>query len=103
VQTLRRFKRGENLYFQLYVYNAAAGGEGASDVVLQAQILSGSKPIAASQPQPVALEQKDGMPLPQSSMMSLEGLAPGRYELRIVVVDRKTKATVHRDVNFTVE
>ena len=103
VQTLRRFERGESLYFQLYVYNAVAGGEGASDVVLQAQILSGSKPIAASQPQPVTLERKDGMPLPQSSMMSLEGLAPGRYQLRIVVVDRKTKATVHRDVDFTVE
>jgi VWFA-related protein len=103
VQTLRRFKQGESLYFQLYVYNATAGGEGASDVVLQAQILSGSKPIAASQPQPVTLERKDGMPLPQSSMMSLEGLAPGRYQLRIVVADRKTNTTVHRDVDFTVE
>ena len=43
------------------------------------------------------------MPLPQSSGMSLEGLTPGRYDLRIVVVDRKANATVHRDVDFTVE
>ncbi len=103
VQTLRRFKRGETLYFQLYVYNVPGGDEGASDVVLQAQILSGAKPIAASKPQPVTAERKDGVPLPQSSAMSLEGLAPGRYELRIVVVDSKAKATVHRDVDFTVE
>jgi hypothetical protein len=102
VQTLRRFKRDESLYFQLYVYNVAGAAEGKSDVVLQAQILSGGNPIAASKPQPVTVERKDGMPLPQSSVMGLEGLAPGRYVLRIVVVDNKAKATVHRDLDFTV-
>jgi hypothetical protein len=35
--------------------------------------------------------------------MSLEGLAPGRYELRVVVVDRKASATAFRDIDFTVE
>ena len=35
--------------------------------MLQAQILSGGKPIAASKPQPVTLQRKDGVPLPQSS------------------------------------
>jgi len=103
VQTLRRFKRSENLYFQLYVYNVREGDQAASDVVLQAQILSGGKPIAASKPQPVTLDWKDGVLLPQSSAMGLESLTPGRYELRIVVVDRNTKATVYRDVDFTVE
>jgi VWFA-related protein len=103
VQTLRRFKSGDSLYFQLYVYNVAGSSEGASDAVLQAQILSGGKPIAASKPDPLTLETKDGVPLPQSSGMSLEGLSPGRYELRIVVVDRKADVTAHRDVDFTVE
>ena len=39
-QVLRRFRSGDTLYFQLYVYNAARDGAGASDVVLQAQIHS---------------------------------------------------------------
>jgi VWFA-related protein len=103
VQTLRRFKPADSLYFQLYVYNVAGSAQGASDAVLQAQILSAGKPIAASKPGPLVLEMKDGLPLPQSSGMSLEGLSPGRYDLRIVVVDRKANATVHRDVDFTVE
>lgn len=103
VQTLRRFKPGDSLYFQLYVYNVLGSTEGTSDAVLQAQILSGGKPIAASKPQPVALQRKDGVPLPQSSGMTLEGLSPGPYELRIVVVDRKANATAHRDVDFSVE
>ncbi len=103
VQTLRRFKAADTLYFQLYVYNVLGAAEGASDAVLQAQILSAGKPIAASTPQPLVLQKKDGVPLPQSSGMSLEGLTAGRYDLRIVVVDKKANATVHRDVDFTVE
>jgi VWFA-related protein len=110
VQTLRRFKAGDSLFFQVYVYNVLGGDEysaggddkGASDAVMQAQILSAGKPIAASKPQPLALQRKDGVPLPQSSAMSLEGLTPGRYDLRIVVVDRKADTTVHRDVDFIV-
>ncbi len=100
VQMLRRFGAGDRLYFQLYVYNVP---DAAADVVLQAQILSAGKPIAASQPQPVTALRKDGVPLPQSSMMSLQGLTAGRYRLRIVVQDRATKTTVHRDVDFTVD
>ena len=100
VQALRRFGAGDRLYFQLYVYNAP---DPPTDVVLQAQIFSAGKPIAASQPQPVTVERRDGVLLPQSSMMSLQGLTPGRYQLRIVVADRAAKTTAHRDVDFAVD
>ena len=103
VQIARRFKRGESLYFQLYVYNPSPDASGASDVVLQAQIRSGDTLIAASKPQPVTFQQKDGVPLPQSNGMSLEGFDPGRYELRVVVVDRRANVTAFRSVDFTVE
>ena len=104
-QVLRRFKQSDSLYFQLYVYNALPDEKGATDVVLQAQIRSGANPIAASKPQAVTFQQKDGLPLPQSNGMSLESLAPGSYELRVVVVDRKANATaftergLHRGVS----
>lgn len=102
-QTLRRFKAGQSLYFQLYVYNAARDDRRAADVVLQAQIRSQGALIAASRPQPAALQQKDGVPLPETNGMPLEGLSAGPYELRVVVVDRKANATVSRSVDFTVE
>jgi hypothetical protein len=35
--------------------------------------------------------------------MRLEGLDPGGYELRVVVVDRKANVTASRKVDFTVE
>ncbi len=101
-QLARRFRRGESLTFQLYVYNAPQD-ESARDVVLQAQIRSGANVLAASRPQPVAVRQKDGLPLPESNSLSLEGLAPGSYELRVVVVDRKANITVFRQADFGVE
>jgi hypothetical protein len=69
--------------------------------VLQAQIRA--NPIAASKPQAVTFHQQDGLPLPQSNGMSQESLAPGHYELRVIVVDRKADATAFRSANFTVE
>ncbi len=71
--------------------------------MLQAQIRSGKDTIAASKPWAVTLQQKDGVPLPQSNGMSLESLARGDYELRVVVVDRKADATAYRSVAFSVE
>ncbi len=102
-QTLRRFKRGESLYFQLYVYNPLLDEKGASDVILQAQIRSGGKMLAASKPAPAAARDKDGTPLPETNGMSLEGLDAGRYDLRVVVFDRKANVSVQRTVDFTVE
>jgi VWFA-related protein len=99
----RRFKPGESLSFQLYVYNAARDESGAADVVLQAQIWSAGKAVAASKPKPAALDVRDGVPVPETNETSLAGLAPGRYELRVVVVDQRAKATAFRRVDFSVE
>ncbi len=101
VQARRRFKRTENLLFQFYVYNAPEASD--RDVVFQAQIWTGQKLVAASKPRPVALERKDTVPLPESNGMGLETLTAGAYELRVLVVDRKTGAAARRALDFTVE
>jgi VWFA-related protein len=102
-QVLRRFKTTDTLFFQVYVYNAARDGAGASDVVLQAQIHAAGKPPFASKPRQALLQEKNGAPLPEGDGIPLAGLAPGSYELRIVVADRKASAVVARSVDFTVE
>ena len=97
-----RFMRGASLSFQFYVYNPALDADGRSDVVLQAQVWSGGKATAASPVQPVRLQQKDGVPVPETNVMGLEGLPAGAYELRVVVQDRKGSATTFRRVPFTI-
>jgi VWFA-related protein len=103
VQALRRFKAGDNLFFQVYVYNLREHADGGSDAVLQAQLRQGEALVAASQPQPVKVQRKDGTLLPQTNGMPLEGLARGRYELRVVVMDKKANATISRQIDFTIE
>jgi VWFA-related protein len=102
-QTRRRFKRNEELTFQVYVYNPVVDEKGASDVVLQAQLRANGQLLAASKPLPVAFQEKDGVPVPQTNGMGLAGLPTGPCELRIVVVDKKANATAFRDVAFTIE
>jgi VWFA-related protein len=102
VQVLRRFKSSDSLYYKVYVYNAARDAGGASDVVLQSQILSARRPPFASKPQQALLREKDGAPLPEGDGIPLLGLVPGRFELRIVAADRKTNAVTSRSVDFTV-
>jgi len=96
-----RFKRGDSVSFQFYVYNAAVDG-GATDLVYQAQVWSAGKAIAASRPQPARMQEKDGVPVAETNSLGLEGLAAGAYELRVVVDDRKARTTTLRRVPFTI-
>jgi VWFA-related protein len=101
VQATRRFRSRDSLFFQVYVYNLRE--EGGTDAVLQAQLRQGETLVAASQPQPIKAERKDGVLLPLTNGMPLESLPRGRYELRVVVMDKKANATVSRQVDFTIE
>jgi VWFA-related protein len=98
-----RIKHGESLSFQFYVYNAALDPAGKADVILQAQVWSGGKATAASPVQPVHMAQKDGVPVPETNVMGLEGLPAGGYELRVVVQDSKASATAMRRVPFVID
>jgi VWFA-related protein len=103
VQARRRFERRESLYFQFYVYNARLDADGASQVVFQAQVWSGTQMIAASKALPALIRRQEGLPLPETYGMPLEGLSPGAYELRVLVEDRLGQATTLRRVGFSVE
>lgn len=100
---VRRFKRSEDLSFQLYVYNPRVDASGQSDVVMQTQIWRGEETIAASKPEPVVFREEDGVPEPQGNSFPLATLEPGSYELKVVVVDRKAGATINGTADFTVE
>jgi hypothetical protein len=103
VSASRLFKRGDSVSFQFYVYNATLDERGKGDVVLQAQVWSSGKAVAASRLQPARLQKQDGVAVPETNVMSLEGMAPGAYELRVFVQDRKTNASTVRRVDFNID
>ncbi len=99
----RRFKRGGAVDFMVFAYNAKIE-KNATDLVIQSQVYSGSKLVYAS---PLAKmntpENADLQRIPYAARVSLEDFTSGPYELRLVVIDRLTKATAFRRVYFTVE
>jgi VWFA-related protein len=103
VQALRRFEHGKGLYYLVYVYNPVWRDDGDTDVVLQAQVWSGEKLMGASPVQLVPFAERSSSPVPMGSRVSLEGLAPGAYELRLLASDRIANANTLRRVAFTVE
>jgi VWFA-related protein len=99
----RKFKRDTSFDFLVFAYNARSN-KVAPDLVIQSQVFSGSKLVFAT---PVAKmitqELPDPQRIPYAARITLDGFTPGEYELRMVVVDRSTKITANRRVNFTVE
>jgi VWFA-related protein len=99
----RRFKKDGAVDFMVFAYNAKAE-KNTADLVIQAQVFSGSKLVYAS---PIAKmtipESVDLQRIPYAARISLEEFNSGPYELRVVVIDRLTKATAFRRVYFNVE
>jgi hypothetical protein len=99
----RRFKKDGAVDFMVFAYNAKTE-KNTPDLVIQAQVFSGSKLVYAS---PVAKmtipESADLQRIPYAARIMLEEFNSGPYELRVVVIDRLTKATAFRRVYFNVE
>ncbi|MGH9940106.1 MAG: VWA domain-containing protein [Blastocatellia bacterium] len=99
----RRFKKDSAVDFMVFAYNAKVE-KNTADLVIQSQVFSGSKLVYASPISKMTIpESADLQRIPYAARISLEDFSPGPYELRLMVIDRLTKATTFRRVYFTVE
>ena len=104
-QVARRFKLGTSFDFSLFAYNAKADKQGATDLVVQSQLFSGSKviyasPLAKMEPLP---DTKDTNYVAYAARIILDKFEPGNYELRLLVIDRSAKTSAKRSLSFFVE
>jgi VWFA-related protein len=100
----RRFASTSHLRYVLYIYNAARG-QGAKtspDVALQTQIFRGSSLVMTSPSRQVSAEGQDPAQLSYAAEIPLNEMAPGRYELRITVIDRVAKTSATQRASFEV-
>lgn len=99
-----RFHRNAVLRFIVYVYNAALATDFRPDLGVQAQILRDREPVITTPSKRISTEGMEQFErLPYGGDLSLEGLAPGRYVLRISIVDRFAKTSAAQDVKFEIE
>lgn len=102
-QALRRFRRDEDLYVQVYAYDPKRDPSGATRLVSQAEVLRGGVVLAAAAPELMVVGAPQGPPLPHTSRIKIHSFDPGPYELRVTVTDRNADETAVRLVGFTIE
>lgn len=103
VQVRKRFKAPQGLHYLVYVYRSDAAAREPAEVTLQAQLWSGDKLQGVGPSHKVAFADP-GAPVPrQAERIALDALAPGTYELRIVVKGSPAAERAERRVTFTLE
>jgi hypothetical protein len=102
-QALRRFRRTDSLYAQLYAYNPKPDASGATSLIAQAQILRSGVLLGTAAPEPMAPGEPQGPPVPHTTRIKLQRFDPGDYELRVTVTDRNASSMVARQVGFTID
>ncbi len=102
-QALRRFRRDESLYVQVYAYNPKRDASGATSLVSQAEVLRGGVLLGTGAPEPMVQGEPEGPPVPHTSRIKLRTFEPGDYELRVTVTDRNANEVATRRVRFTVD
>lgn len=99
----RRFKAGGDIDLLLFVYNARAE-QNAVDLAVQTQIFSGGKQVFATPLMKIAVAAgSDLQRIPFAARLPIKALSAGQYELRLMAIDRLTKATASGQVNFSIE
>jgi hypothetical protein len=103
LQPARRFKRGSNLDFLLFAYNAQKNAQGTGSLSIQLKVIARGQTIYSSPPSEMPLKtDQPGNATPCLARVPLD-YEPGGYELRIDVTDQTSKQTSTRSVAFVVE
>ena len=100
----RRFARSSRLRYIIFIYNAAAGKNGANkpDVTLRTQIFSRADVVLTSPARQISVEGQDPARLAYAAEIPLDALSAGRYELQITIQDRTAKTDAVREVSFEI-
>jgi hypothetical protein len=99
VQVEKRYRPGQGLHYVVHVYGPSAGGP-AAGATLQAQVWRGTRLVGVTPKHDLVLTP--GEPAAKwSERISLEGFAPGGYELRVMAT--AGSAAAERRVSFQVD
>jgi VWFA-related protein len=104
VRVDRRFQRDANLRFFVFTYNAArAASDARPDVAIQVQLQQENRTVIRTALKKIATENADLDRLPYAADLSLADLPPGRYVLKVNVVDRVSKTSASQQARFKIE
>jgi VWFA-related protein len=94
-----RFPRSARLSFWVFAYNAS----GAANLMTGSEVLRDGRVILVSPPHKLSNAGADPERIAFGDDVSLQSLAPGRYDLRVTVTDSASKTTASRTIDFEVQ
>ena len=99
-----RFKRESALRFLIFVYNPASSPvDQKPDIAVQVQVIRDDQPVITTALRKVNAEGvADLARLPYAAEIPLSELLPGRYLLKVTLIDRVSKQSTSRETHFDV-
>ncbi|HET9478530.1 MAG TPA: VWA domain-containing protein [Pyrinomonadaceae bacterium] len=99
-----RFKRDSTLRFLIFAYNTKPSpADQKPDVAVQVQVIRDDQPVITTALRKINTEGvADPTRLPYAAEISMSELLPGRYVLRVSIIDRVVKQSTSRQTYFDV-
>jgi VWFA-related protein len=100
----RRFKRDSYLRYMIFVYNSIPEPpQLAPDVAVQVQVFRDDQPVVTTVARKISADGvKELRRLPYAAELPLNGLPPGRYLLKLTVIDRVAKSSASQQMRFEI-
>lgn len=99
-----RFRRESNLRFLIFAYNTVlAQVDQKPDIAVQVQVIRDDQPVLTTALRKVNTDGVlDLLRIPYAAEIPLNEVLPGRYLLRVTVIDRTSKQSTSRETHFEV-
>ncbi|HEU4510694.1 MAG TPA: VWA domain-containing protein, partial [Pyrinomonadaceae bacterium] len=99
-----RFRRESTLRFLIFAYNTVfSSADNKPDAAVQVQVIRDDQPVITTALRKINTEGVlDLARLPYAAEIPLSELLPGRYQLRVTVIDRVSKQSTSRQTHFDV-
>ena len=99
-----RFRRESTLRFLIFTYNTVfSTADNKPDAAVQVQVVRDNQPVITTALRKINTEGVlDLTRLPYAAEIPLNELVPGRYRLRVTVIDRVAKQSTSRQTHFDV-
>jgi len=96
------FPRMSQLGYWVFVYNAKRDAAGNPQLTVQTQVLRDGQPVLSSPQRRVNSAGQDAERIPFGEELALKTLAPGKYDLKVIVTDGVAGASATQIADFIV-
>ena len=96
------FPRASQLGYWVFVYNAKRDASGAPQLTVQTQVLRDGQAVLSSPQRRVSSTGQDVERIPFGEELALKTLAPGKYDLKVIVTDGVAGTSASQLADFVV-